>query len=61
MEEKIVLDITYVKLNPGQPCYHNGCLSHITHPCEVCGRIAGNGDSWVEKEKLKKFGNIKFI
>ena len=25
----------------GEPCSHAGCLSHITHPCEGCGRIAG--------------------
>lgn len=26
---------------PGVPCSHPGCLSHVTHPCEGCGRIAG--------------------
>jgi len=26
---------------PWQPCRHLGCLSHITHPCEGCGRIGG--------------------
>lgn len=25
----------------GEPCNHPGCLSHRTHPCEGCGRIAG--------------------
>jgi hypothetical protein len=25
----------------GEPCNHPGCLSHVTHPCEGCGRIAG--------------------
>jgi hypothetical protein len=25
----------------GEPCSHRGCLNHITHPCEGCGRIAG--------------------
>ncbi len=24
-----------------QPCEHKGCLSHISHPCEGCGRIGG--------------------
>lgn len=24
-----------------QPCDHPGCLSHLTHPCEGCGRIGG--------------------
>ena len=25
----------------GEPCDHVGCLRHITHPCENCGRVAG--------------------
>jgi hypothetical protein len=25
----------------GEPCEHPGCLSHISHPCEGCGRVAG--------------------
>ena len=25
----------------GEPCDHPGCLSHISHPCEGCGRIGG--------------------
>ncbi len=25
----------------GQPCKHPGCLSHVSHPCEECGRTAG--------------------
>jgi hypothetical protein len=28
----------------GEPCKHPGCLSHMTHPCEGCGRIGGRGD-----------------
>jgi hypothetical protein len=28
-------------LRDGEPCNHKGCLSHISHPCEGCGRIAG--------------------
>lgn len=23
---------------PGEPCEHRGCLSHVTHVCEGCGR-----------------------
>jgi len=23
----------------GVPCSHPGCASHVTHPCEGCGRI----------------------
>lgn len=22
----------------GQPCSHPGCLNHVTHPCDGCGR-----------------------
>jgi len=25
----------------GEPCGHPGCLSHVSHPCENCGRIGG--------------------
>jgi hypothetical protein len=27
----------------GEACDHPGCLSHVTHPCEGCGRTAGRG------------------
>lgn len=30
-----------VDLPDGVPCKHPGCLSHVSHPCEGCGRIAG--------------------
>ena len=26
---------------PGEACGHPGCLNHIGHPCEKCGRIKG--------------------
>ena len=29
------------KIPDGEPCDHPGCLSHISHPCEGCGRIGG--------------------
>lgn len=35
------LSIEKALLRDGEPCGHRGCLSHITHPCECCGRIAG--------------------
>lgn len=25
----------------GVACGHPGCLNHLTHPCEKCGRISG--------------------
>lgn len=38
----------------GVPCPLPGCLSHVTHPCEGCGRIAGypvEGESREEFER----------
>lgn len=29
------------KYKDGEPCGHPGCLNHVTHPCEGCGRVAG--------------------
>ena len=31
----------YTPLRDGEPCSHPGCLSHLTHPCEGCGRVDG--------------------
>lgn len=28
-------------MKDGEPCGHPGCLNHVTHPCEGCGRVAG--------------------
>ena len=30
-------------VSAGEACEHIGCLKHVTHPCEKCGRIAGRG------------------
>ena len=30
-----------MNLAAGQPCLHPGCLHHVSHPCEGCGRTAG--------------------
>lgn len=29
------------ELRRGKPCSHYGCLQHVSHPCEGCGRIQG--------------------
>ncbi len=31
----------------GIPCDHIGCLSHVTHPCEGCGRVGGRIDEYI--------------
>lgn len=33
--------IVWGEFQPGVPCDHPGCFSHLTHPCEKCGRIGG--------------------
>ena len=30
----------------GEPCEHPGCAAHISHPCEVCNRIAMQGNKY---------------
>ena len=44
VEDKLVLSLKSLEseLKDGEPCEHRGCLNHISHPCEGCGRIAGN-------------------
>ena len=42
------------KYKDGEPCGHPGCLSHITHPCENCGRIDGRPHKEVIEERLEK-------
>lgn len=38
----------------GVPCSHAGCLDHVTHPCEGCGRIAGGRLVIVERAELAR-------
>ena len=38
VEMKKIDKIKINKPQPGQPCNHPGCCSHISHPCEECGR-----------------------
>lgn len=42
-----LLSRKFISLKPGEPCHHPGCLNHISHPCEGCGRIAGQGEAKV--------------
>ena len=40
----------------GQPCPHPGCLSHVSHPCEGCGRVMGRiatAAEWVDVGSVK--------
>ena len=38
----------------GQPCKHKGCLSHISHPCESCGRIGGKGIVCISDDSMEE-------
>ena len=42
--KKLSLPGETVTLSSGEPCSHPGCLSHVSHPCEGCGRIEGRGE-----------------
>ena len=35
----LIRPITKEEYDDGEPCSHIGCLNHVTHPCENCGRI----------------------
>jgi len=45
------------ELQNGEPCEHKGCLHHITHPCEGCGRIGGRN----MKYKAKVTASVEMI
>jgi hypothetical protein len=34
-----------IRLKDGEPCSHPGCASHVSHPCEVCGRRGAQGEA----------------
>lgn len=42
------------ELTDGEPCEHPGCLSHVSHPCEGCGRKAGR-----TPDPLKRLAEIE--
>ena len=44
-----------IRYDWGEPCKHPGCLKHITHPCEGCGRYAGQGKVLTMKPVFIKF------
>jgi hypothetical protein len=42
------------QLRDGEPCSHPGCLKHVTHPCEGCGRVGGR--TACQHERLNEDG-----
>jgi len=59
-----------MSLRDGEPCSHRGCLNHVTHPCEGCGRVAGRAPQaplilddkgrgvYVEYDKVMHVGSV---
>lgn len=46
-------------IKDGEPCNHTGCLNHISHPCEGCGRIGGKSNVIQIITREKRFINYK--
>jgi hypothetical protein len=38
MENRKELVFQEILYDDGEECDHSGCKSHVTHPCEKCGR-----------------------
>jgi hypothetical protein len=53
MEKKIIY-------RDGEPCTHKGCRSHISKPCEGCGRKGAKGEVVIRTLEFADFcGPIK--
>lgn len=48
-----------VTVHEGEPCIHPGCLQHISHPCEVCHRVAGKGVAVYDIESERRKWGLK--
>ena len=55
IDEKLTSIILYKN---GEPCTHPGCLGHLLHPCETCGRFCAEGDVF---EDGVKHNNIDLL
>jgi hypothetical protein len=60
-ETEKIRDMLFIGANPakilwhnGQPCSHPGCLYHISHNCEVCGRKCCRGTIYQSVKKGEK-------
>ena len=50
-------DGRWIRYASGEPCKHPGCKSHISHPCEGCGRVGSIGNTTVyERWETKNIG-----
>lgn len=39
-----------VKIPDNVPCHHSACHSHWLNPCEVCGRVACQGEAIITRK-----------
>ncbi len=39
----------------GEPCDHPGCASHLSHPCEGCGRYAAGAQNGPDVFHAKRY------
>jgi hypothetical protein len=47
-------------MREGKSYSHKGCLSHISHPCEGCGRIGGRTlRAYIVKADISKIKDIE--
>lgn len=47
-------------MREGESYSHKGCLSHISHPCEGCGRIGGRTlRTYIVKADISKIKDIE--
>ena len=54
---KFEITIEYYK--DGEPCNHKGCINHITHPCENCGRKGARGE-YMNKLTPEELGKMMY-
>ena len=45
----------------GEPCSHPGCSRHVSHPCEVCGRIACRNIKITPEERAESLEQCRNI
>jgi hypothetical protein len=44
-----------VSHRPGEPCDHPGCASHLSHPCEGCGRYAAGSQNGPDVDHAMRY------
>ena len=53
-EDELIVEKLADVYRDSLPCSHPGCKSHVTHPCEGCGR------QWHEKKSVHAIAHFDF-